>query len=91
MNTPIYRPRHKDIAQQMTDEMLYIANHSQESPLHLIGHLYLFLDYLAKSNSSPIQTQGNRMRDFYIKKPSLSLSRISRMISQWRTLPLSVI
>ena len=68
MNTPIYRPRHKDIAQQMTDEMLYIANHSQESPLHLIGHLYLFLDYLAKSNSSPIQTQGNRMRDFYIKE-----------------------
>ena len=48
--------------------MLYIANHSQESPLHLIGHLYLFLDYLAKSNSSPIQTQGNRMRDFYIKE-----------------------
>ena len=68
MNTPIYRPRHKDIAQQMTDEMLYIANHSQESPLHLIGHLYLFLDYLAKSNASPIQTQGNRMRDFYIKE-----------------------
>lgn len=68
MNTPIYRPRHKDIAQQMTDEMLYIASHSQESPLHLIGHLYLFLDYLAKSNSSPIQTQGNRMRDFYIKE-----------------------
>lgn len=68
MNTPIYRPRHKDIAQQMTNEMLYIASHSQESPLHLIGHLYLFLDYLAKSNSSPIQTQGNRMRDFYIKE-----------------------
>lgn len=68
MNRPIYRPRHKDIAQQMTDEMLYIANHAQESPLHLIGHLYLFLDYLAKSNASPIQTQGNRMRDFYIKE-----------------------
>ncbi|WP_281725511.1 AraC family transcriptional regulator [Lachnoclostridium phocaeense] len=68
MNTPIYRPRHKDIAQQMKNEMLYIASHSQESPLHLIGHLYLFLDYLAKSNSSPIQTQGNRMRDFYIKE-----------------------
>ena len=68
MNTPIYRPRHKDIAQQMTNEMLYIASHSQESPLHLIGHLYLFLDYLAKSNASPIQTQGNRMRDFYIKE-----------------------
>lgn len=68
VNSPVYRPRHKDIAQQMRDEMLYIANHSQESPFHLIGHMYLFLDYLSQSNSSPLQSQGNRMRDFYIKE-----------------------
>ena len=68
VNSPVYRPRHKDLARQMMEEMVYIANHSQESPFHLIGHLYLFLDYLNKSNSSPLQSQGNRMRDFYIRE-----------------------
>lgn len=68
VNSPVYRPRHKDLARQMMEEMVYIANHSQESPFHLIGHLYLFLDYLNKSNSSPFQSQGNRMRDFYIRE-----------------------
>lgn len=65
---PVYRPRHKDLAQQMKEEMLYITNHSHESPFHLIGHLYLFLDYLTRSNASPIQTKGGRMRDFYVKE-----------------------
>ena len=65
---PVYRPRHKDLAQQMKEEMLYITSHSHESPFHLIGHLYLFLDYLTRSNAFPIQTKGGRMRDFYVKE-----------------------
>lgn len=68
VNSPVYRPRHKSIAQQMKDEMLYIAKHSQESPFHLIGHTYLFLDYLTRSTSSLLQSQGSRMSDFYIKE-----------------------
>lgn len=69
VNSPVYKPRYKDLAQQMANEMLYIARHSQESPFHLIGHLFLFLDYLTRSNASPIMMkQGNRMRDFYVKE-----------------------
>lgn len=68
INTPVYRPKHKDLARQMKDEMVYIANHSDESPFHLIGHLYLFLDYLTRSNSAPVQLQGAKMRNFYIKE-----------------------
>lgn len=67
-NSPIYHPRHKDSAQKMMEEMLYISNHSQESPFHLIGHLYLFIDFLVQSCSHPIQTSGSRMRDFYVKE-----------------------
>ena len=67
-DTPIYRPRHKDLAQQMSQEMLYIVRNSQESSFHLIGHLYLFLDYLTRSSSSILISQGNRMRDFYIRE-----------------------
>lgn len=69
-DNPVYKPRYKDLAQQMADEMLYITRHSQESPFHLIGHLYLFLDYLTRSHSLPLSLskQGGRMRDFYIKE-----------------------
>lgn len=68
VNNPVYRPRHKDTAEQMKDEMLYIANHSHESPFHLIGHLYLFIDCLTRSTQSPLQNQPSRMSDFYIKE-----------------------
>ncbi len=68
VDTPVYRPRYRDICQLMVQEMLYIAQHAQESPFHLIGHLFLFLDYFTKA-STPITTgQGGRMRDFYIKE-----------------------
>lgn len=68
MNTPIYKPKYKDIAKQMTDEMLYIARNSKDSPFNLIGHLYLFMDHLIHSTASPVSKGGNRMRDFYIKE-----------------------
>ena len=68
VDSPVYRPRHKDAAEQMKEEMLYIANHSQESPFHLIGHLYLFMDCLARSTASPLHSQQSRMSDFYIKE-----------------------
>ena len=68
VDSPVYRPRFKDLAQLMREEMLYIARSSQESPFHLIGHLYLFLDYLTRSSTSPLLNRGSRMRDFYIKE-----------------------
>ena len=67
-DTPVYHPRFKDLAQQLMEEMLYIARSSQESPFHLVGHLYLFLDYLIRSSTPLLLNQGGRMRDFYIKE-----------------------
>ena len=52
----------------MMQEMIYIARNAKESPFHLIGHLYLFLDYLARSSASMRLKQGGKMRDFYIKE-----------------------
>ena len=67
---PVYRAHHKDIYQTMKDEMLYIVHHKEETPLHLIGHLYLFLDSLVRSSASPSAQaeQGGRLRDFYMKE-----------------------
>lgn len=68
MDNPIYRSNARDISLQLKEEMLYIARHSDQSPFHLIGHLYLFLDFLTRSSSSRRILQGGKMRDFYIKE-----------------------
>lgn len=68
MDQPIFHPRAKDLAHNMMEEMIYIAQNAKESPFHLIGHLYLVLDYLTRSSSSMKLKQGGKMRDFYIKE-----------------------
>ena len=65
---PVYKARHKDMAETMKNEMLYIVNHKEESPFHLIGHLYLFMDSLFRSSSGTQLNRGNSLRDFYIKE-----------------------
>ena len=52
----------------MKSEMLYIVNHKEESPFHLIGHLYLFIDSLVRSSASTKIQRGTSLRDFYIKE-----------------------
>lgn len=66
--SPIYRSGNASLSEQMADEMRYLSNHASESPLQLIGHLYLFLDYLTRSSASMRLTQGGRIRDFYMKE-----------------------
>ncbi len=65
---PVYHARHKDLREEMMNEMLYIVHHRESSPFHLIGHLYLFLDYLTRS-AAPLQAPArSKLRDFYIKE-----------------------
>ena len=46
-----------------------VRNHKEESPFHLIGHLYLFIDGFVRSSASArLTSNGNRLRDFYIKE-----------------------
>ncbi len=65
---PVYKARYKDISETMKSEMLYIVNHKEETPFHLIGHLYLFIDSLVRSSTSARFSKGNSLRDFYIKE-----------------------
>ncbi|MBD5535481.1 MAG: AraC family transcriptional regulator [Lachnospiraceae bacterium] len=67
-NTPVYRPHSKDTREQMVNEMLYIVHHAKETPFHLIGHLYLFLDYLTQSARVTVPVQSSKMSDYYIKE-----------------------
>lgn len=65
---PIYRPESPAQGEGVRDTMLYIADHSQASTLHLIGHLCLFLDGLIQSSASRREPHGTRLQDFYIQE-----------------------
>ena len=65
---PVYRSHSKDKRELMMNEMLYIAHHAEQSPFHLIGHLYLFLDYFLESCRNTQPVSSGRMSDFYIKE-----------------------
>lgn len=67
-DSPLYHANSKDMRMEMMNEMLYIVQNSDASPFHLIGHLYLFLDYLTRSAASMRLNQAGRIRDFYIKE-----------------------
>ena len=65
---PIYQPRDPSMGAPVQDAMLYIADHSQASTLHLIGHLCLFLDALIQSSSTRRALHGSQLKDFYIQE-----------------------
>lgn len=66
MDTPIYNARSQSLRENMMNEMLYMTQNSESSPFHLIGHLYLFLDYLMRSAAGTNIQKGSQLRDFYI-------------------------
>jgi len=65
---PVYHAYSKEFRELMMQEMLYIANHSNETPFHLIGHLYLFMDALARSVAGIRLESKGKMSDYYIKE-----------------------
>ena len=65
---PVYHAASKDLREQMMEEMLYIVQNPDESPFHLIGHLFLFMDYLTRSCASIRLSSTGRLRDFYIRE-----------------------
>ena len=65
---PVYTARSKRDGQLLQDEMLYIVNHSDASPIHLIAHGYLFLDQLVQASEDRHSPNEHRLRDFYIKE-----------------------
>ena len=68
MDNPVYHSRSAELRELMKDEMLYIVKHTGESPFSLIGHLYLFFDYLTSSCRREQFVQSERMSDYYIKE-----------------------
>lgn len=66
LDSPVYKARSKELREEMMKEMNYIAENSSSSPFHLIGHLFLFIDYLTRSAESIKVHHSSKLRDFYI-------------------------
>ena len=67
-DNPVYKAHSKDLREEMMKEMNYIAENGSSSPFHLIGHLYLFIDYLARSTEGIKVHHVSKLRDFYINE-----------------------
>lgn len=65
---PVYISNVPNIQRLVRDELLYIAQHGDESALNLIGHMYLFLDALQKSSNRRKTTVEGKLRDFYVRE-----------------------
>lgn len=65
---PVYKSNAKDLSNELKNEILYIVQHSNESTFHLIGHLYLVLDYLTRSSSTRIIVKSGKLVDFYVRE-----------------------
>lgn len=67
-DTPVYHAKFKDMREHMMQEMLYLTEHGEASPFHLIGHLYLFFDAMLQSITKEQYNSGKRLQDYYIKE-----------------------
>ena len=65
---PIYRPQSASQGDAVCERMLYIAENASASSLHLVGHLFLFLDELIRSSVTRREVKGGQLRDFYIQE-----------------------
>ncbi len=71
---PIYRPNQMEQGEPVRDLLLYIADHSTDSTLRLVGHLCLLLDALIQSSAA----RRPRM------KRSCGISTSKRRSATWR-------
>lgn len=65
---PVYTARDAEAGRLLQQEMLYIVDHGDASPIHLIAHGYLFLDQLVRSSAGRQEGREHRLRDFYIRE-----------------------
>ena len=64
---PVYTAAGREAGQRLQDEMLYIVNHGDADPIHLIGHGFLFLEQLAACSATRRYFGERRLRDFYLR------------------------
>lgn len=67
-DNPVFLPRSKGDAEKVKKEMLYLTSHSQESSLHLIGHVYLAMDALIQGSIRKRTIQDGKLSKYYTRE-----------------------
>lgn len=67
-DNPVYHAKFKDLRENMVEEMLYLTEHGDASPFHLIGHLFLFFDSMLRSITHEQDSSKKRLQDYYIRE-----------------------
>lgn len=65
---PVYTPQNHEAGLALQEQMMYIVNHPQDSPVRQIGNGFLFLDQLVQSSVARRLPSQRRLRDFYMKE-----------------------
>jgi AraC-like DNA-binding protein len=64
--SPVYNAQNAEDREKMKDELVYIVTHAKNSPLELIGHLYLFISALIDSSAKSENKPKSGIGDFYV-------------------------
>lgn len=64
-SSPVYLPKTPAFGENLKKEMLYLCEHSNDSSMKQIGHLYLIMDALLEGSSYKRQIQGGKLAQFY--------------------------
>lgn len=67
-NEPIFNSKNEEFCLKMFHEMKYLIDNNKETSFNMIGHLYLFLDYLTKASAATLSAKKNTLQDYYIKE-----------------------
>lgn len=66
---PVYTPKRKDSGVLIEQQLMYIIDHTEASPIRLIGHGMVFLDDLIQTSKNKVSAGGSKkLREFYIKE-----------------------
>lgn len=76
---PVWKTGDKDSCAEVKSQLLYLAQHGDEPPLRLVGHIYLFAAALAAPFDSAVSFQAaedaSSMRSFYARETMAFVER----------------
>lgn len=72
---PVYRPKNLEQGIQLREHMLYFTENSAKSPLHLVGHLSLFLDELIEFSADRQEIDETKEHDYYIHEAEIYIQQ----------------
>ena len=65
---PLYKTKSEELREKMRNEMIFIVENDKAGTFELIGHLYLFMEYLTRSAENGKIVVSSKLRDFYIRE-----------------------